>query len=370
MGENPFHYTQPVPREEVIDREDATDLLLTWAGDALNGRVTGPRRYGKTSLLRKVLRDASDIGGWLPVYVDFFGVLSTGDVAERIERAYTSQLHGPMATWFRAVRRSLKPIVRVGTRGTGAQVDLSGGEATLLERLALPVRVAERSGLRVLVVFDEFQDVLTAQARIDAVIRSEIQHHQAAASYIFAGSDVGMMRQLFGDRRRAFYAQARPLDLTPLAPEAVAAHLEAAFAASGRELGPGALALLLDVAAGHPQRTMLLAHHLWELTPPGGVAEETTFVRALDTAMAELAEEFRVTWSSLSVNERRVLGRLGDGAGRLYTRSAAAPGPRGSLRYAVNALERAGVMVRPGPGGRWQFVDPLFARWVRAGRTQ
>lgn len=49
-----------------------------------------------------------------------------------------------------------------------------------------------------MVVFDEFQGVLSAQANADEVIRSEIQHHDDAASYIFAGSEVGMMDTLFG----------------------------------------------------------------------------------------------------------------------------------------------------------------------------
>ncbi len=75
-------------------------------------------------------------------------------------------------------------------------------EPPLLDPLALPRRLHERHGTRMLVIFDEFQDVLTAIDRVDAVIRSEIQHHGDAASYIFAGSHVGMMRELFADRRR------------------------------------------------------------------------------------------------------------------------------------------------------------------------
>ncbi len=67
-------------------------------------------------------------------------------------------------------------------------------EPPLVDRLALPRRLYARDGTRTLVVFDEFQDVLAVADRADAVIRSEIQHHGDAASYIFAGSHVGMMR--------------------------------------------------------------------------------------------------------------------------------------------------------------------------------
>jgi hypothetical protein len=139
-------------------------------------------------------------------------------------------------------------------------------EPPLVERLALPALLYEKHGTRTLLIFDEFQDILAAKERADAVIRSEIQHHGDAASYVFAGSHVGMMRELFADRRRAFFGQAGPVDLPPLRPDDVADHLSARFEATGRGVGT-ALGPLLDTAAGHPQRTMLLAHVLWELTP-------------------------------------------------------------------------------------------------------
>ena len=102
---------------------------------------------------------------------------------------------------------------------------------------------------------------------MDAVIRSEIQHHGDAASYVFAGSHVGMMRELFADRRRAFYGQAAPVQLAPLPPNEVAESIAARFAATGRDPG-SALGPLLALAQGHPQRTMLFAHALWEARLP------------------------------------------------------------------------------------------------------
>ena len=151
--------------------------------------------------------------------------------------------------------------------------------APLLDRLALPQRLHERHGTRALIVFDEFQDVLAAKERVDAVIRSVIQHHGDAASYVFAGSHVGMMRELFADRRRAFYGQAAPVELPPLSPEDVAEYVAGRFEQNGRDVGR-ALEPLLDIGAGHPQRTMLLAHTLFELTSRGQAASEETWREA------------------------------------------------------------------------------------------
>jgi hypothetical protein len=92
--------------------------------------------------------------------------------------------------------------------GVSAQVTLdAASQQSVLERLAIPRRLHQQRGTRCLVVFGEFQDVLTASAQMDAVIRSEIEHHGDAASYIFAGSHVGMMRELFTTQRRALTAR-------------------------------------------------------------------------------------------------------------------------------------------------------------------
>jgi hypothetical protein len=366
---NPFRYSAPVGGEDLIDREGEAAALLEGAAEGNNSRIVAPRRYGKTSLLRRVLADA-DRSGWLGVYVDFFGVVSLGDVGERIERAYTQSLTGRAARWWEGLRRTLRPSVRFGVPGVaGASIgaDVAEQAATsLLERLALPKAVSERTGERVLVVFDEFQAVLTADDRVDAIIRSEIQHHADAASYIFAGSHVGMMQQLFADRGRAFYAQARPVLLPPLPPEPTADYLARRFDATGRQIG-AALGPLLDAAAGHPQRTMLLAHHVWECTAAGAVADEATFIEGQAMAMAELGEEFVVAWSGLSASERKLIVALASGQSPYAKAGNSSRG--GAVQHTLNRLSASGEIVRdPQAGNGWRVVDPMLATWLRDGR--
>jgi hypothetical protein len=47
------------------------------------------------------------------------------------------------------------------------------------------------------------------------------------------------------------------------------------------------LGLLLDVTRGHPQRSMMLAAHLFARTPAGGAADEATFEDALAGALLD-----------------------------------------------------------------------------------
>lgn len=369
---NPFRYSEPVPVEELLDRDRETDELLRRAEEGNNSRLVAPRRYGKTSLLRRVLHDAQ-AHGWATVYVDFFGVLTLADIAQRIERAYAEQLEGGLASWFAGARRLLRPTFRAGGGPLPAGLEVTmdpQAEPPLLDRLALPRRLHERHGTRTLVVFDEFQDMLMAQDRVDAVIRSEIQHHGDAASYVFAGSHVGMMRELFVDRRRAFYGQAAAVDLAPLPPDEVAEYVAKRFTQTGRDPG-AALGPLIALSDGHPQRTMLLAHTLWELTPAGRAATEETWLAARDRASAQVRDELRAVWTALPSGQRRIATSVAENTVALYAADRQHGGSRGgAVGTAVQALlDRGEIVSDPSTPTGYRLTDPLLAAWIVEGRA-
>jgi hypothetical protein len=365
----PFHYEGPVEPADLVDRDPEAAALLDRALDGHNSRLTAPRRYGKTSLLRRVQEDAAR-HDMQPVYVNFFGVVSLADVTERVELGYRQALQGPVRRWFDGVARTLRPSLQAGVPGAGVSVAPQPQQASLLERLALPRRFHVKYGRRSLIVFDEFQDLLRAGDGLDAVFRSQIEQQRDVASYIFAGSHPGMMTELFATRRRAFYGQASPVTLGGLDPEDVAAYVTERFALDNRDPGE-ALGLLLDAAAGHPQRTMLLAHHVWEKTAPGTSADTDTWGAAFAAVGTELGAEFEAVWRGYTTTESRLLAAIAADAGSLLSaQSRARTGlPKtGSHRKALDGLTAEGDIEKAATQTGYRIVDPLFAYWVRSGR--
>jgi uncharacterized protein len=372
---NPFVTEKPVPPERLIDREDEWRLLLEYAEGGHNTRLSAPRRYGKTTLLEKLAQEADRVG-MATVYVDLFGVVSLSDVALKIESAYYAALKGPVANWFRGLRRRWRPTLHAGTAVGGASFEAvaeSDAQVALNDLLDLPVGLFERTGRRTLVVFDEFQDALSGGDNVDSLIRSKIQHHREEASYVFAGSHPGLMAELFGSKKRPLFEQARPVVLGPLPDEPLAEYIGREFASTDREVA-GALDSLLTLARGHPQRAMLLAHHLWNATPQGGTADDERWNQAFRTAFAEVQEAFERAWQDLTANQRRVLAAVAWagplGAGRsLYASDTLARFKlrKGSVRDVVTALIDRGEIERT-DAGEVRVVDPLLEVWVASGR--
>ncbi|MGH2873515.1 MAG: hypothetical protein ACRDL5_13780 [Solirubrobacteraceae bacterium] len=143
-------------------------------------------------------------------------------------------------------------------------------------------------------------------------------HYTDAATYASAGSAPGVMQQLFADPKRPLLDHAVPRTLAPLSLQYVAGR----FRQTGRDAG-AALPPLLEFTRGHPQRSMMLAHYLWERTPRDCVADERTWVAALDQAAADAAPLMRAIWRALTNNERRVARALAAAATPLYSEETA-----------------------------------------------
>ena len=369
--QNPFVFTRPLGPEELLDREAEVSELLSNIENAVNTRLTSPRDFGKTSLLARTLWEA-DRQGWATVRIDLYGARTPAQIATLIERAYDEQLKSPVRRAFDAIKRRGGGI-GLQTPGGGGSVSVGPpavGDRDLLDLIDLPRKIHERSGVRFAIAFDEFQVVLDAGEGLDGLMRSVIQHHGEAASYVFSGSHPGMMRELFADKRRPFYGQAAPLELGPLPDDALADHIADRFEQGGRDPGP-ALGWLLDLVAGHPQRAMLMAHLLFEQTPRNSSAQDETWAAVLERAWPFVRDDFERTWESLSSLESGVVEALAAGSEGLSRRDTrerfglptGSGAPRAARRLADRGLLRE---IKGGPG--YRLVDPIFARWVSAGR--
>jgi hypothetical protein len=362
---NPFIYSHPLAPDDIVDRDDETKWLLTAAVGGHYVRLYAPRKYGKTSLLRRVLRDGEREEGLIPVLVDLYGVLSVADVAIRFERAYARQLKGKMRARVEEFLQSTGLGLSLGALGISARLQIdprSDPLPALHALLDLPLRLEEGGGFRALIVLDEFQDI-TKVKQMDALLRSHIQFQGEVASFIFAGSEPGLMRELFEDKEQPLYGQAVPMRLERLADADLAGYIVARFRETGRSVGD-ALNPLIAAAQGHPQRAMLLAHRLWAEVEADGTATLADWTSAHAGALAELQPEFDANWRRLSTNEQKALRAVVAGQGSPFQRRVLEQLdiPKSTARAALKSLGANATVEQRGEN--YVVVDPLFAEWI------
>lgn len=351
----------------LIDRRGELDSLQRAAADRVAVRLAAPRRFGKTSLIDAHIASMRAVGH-RAVRIDFSRVATVADAAARVAQAFVDLPSDPR----RVVRRwSARLGVTATVGGVGLTVTPAAARppadearTALLELLDVPLGLHQADAGLTVVCMDEFQDLLVADDALDGLVRSVIQHHDTAAAYVFAGSQPSLMRALFTDTERPFYGQARPLDLPFLPLDEAASDIEKLLRQDGLD-GDRAVDDLLAFTRGHPQRTVLLAHHLYNILDRDSRTDDPA-TTAVDLALAETNDAHQAVWDGLGRVERIVLVTVADGQAPTGTKVATEHRiARSTLQDALERLIADERHLHKDANGRYLLLDPLLAEWLR-----
>lgn len=378
-----FPTDSPIPASQMIGREDDVREIATALGNGTNLIVAGPRRTGKTSVCDAALGRLRR-GGFYTARVDLFRVADAAELAETLAFAVIANrsvvrrlirrarevgraaLSAAQAAAVLKLKSQLGDAVElVVTPGWAAQ----NPERALDLALELPERVARADGRRLILFFDEFQEVAGERRPYgdpDAVTKRmrAVFQRSSDVSYLFAGSLEHMMRDLFVPSHRAFSGFGGFHYLRPITTADWSRGLLERFAADDCDVEPVALERIIALGAGHPRATMR-------------IAQQTHLVsvqldrREIDLDMVELGYRAALD-SDLPAMEQTVeqIRRLHKNA--LQVSRALASGQPVPRRLApairdrvLKLLLRAGVVEHAGRGD-WRIVDPLLEAYLRA----
>jgi uncharacterized protein len=376
-----FPTDSPVPAGQLIGRRDDLRELTTRLEAGTHLIVAGARRTGKTSVCEAALARAARRGAYT-AKVDLFRVSDAGELAEALASAVIAN----RSTAHRALRRArsagraalsaaqARAVVKmVGELGEGVELALTPGlaaqdpERALDLALELPERVARADGRRLILFFDEFQELASARRPYgdpDSVtnrMRAVFQR-STAVSYLFAGSIEHVMRDLFAPSRRAFSGFGSFYALRPIDPEDWRAGLADRFAADGCEVADAALRRIVELGGGHPRATMRIAQqaHLVSL-------ELDT--HQIDLDLVQLGFERALEGDRPTMEQIVERMRLLHKHGLLVARTVAAgqPLPRriqpGVRDRVLKLLRDAGILEHESRG-QWRVIDPLLRHYL------
>ena len=142
---------------------------------------------------------------------------------------------------------------------------------TIERLLELPAELAVERKRRVVLVFDEFQEIVSLDKRFPNLMRSVFQT-QPEVGHVYLGSKRQILERIFNDRNEPFWRSAKRLELGPIPGSSCLLRSSAArFADGSRAIGDEALdaaAWRHAAASRTPPRSS--RYFLWELVAPGG----------------------------------------------------------------------------------------------------
>ena len=372
---NPFSYGKEVTGYQFYDRKDACeDLYHTLKDGSANVVLYAPRRYGKTSLVLKVLQRFKS-EGIKCIHFDFSKV----DSIERFCTEYTAAVYslwGGMPELVNQIKEYLVHLHPTFSFGDGLlpKISFSYGERMgaqeLGEVLDLPEKLAQRNGRETVVIaFDEFQDVadLSKSVPLEAAFRSVIQA-QSCVRYVFLGSKTHLMRRMFESRSRPFYKSALGMKIGKPPREESEEFVVSRFAAEGIEMPRATLERLMEISENIPYYLQAMA----ALSYRSVEARRGNRVEAddLDWAVARFLEGsedyYEEVLRNLSAAQRPLVEAFAhEPAGRFDAdyRERYRLGGVSTVHSAIRSLMKKGVI--DSVKGVYGTVDPFFARYVR-----
>ncbi len=374
---NPFIVGDVIPPEAPFcERIAERQELEMHIRKSRNVVIWGHRRFGKTSLVFRVARDSNVFTGTL-VNCVFFGASSPQEVVRRMQRGIWNALTATQKTleWFKGLRY-FRPRVDPDTSSPGGfsigiEATRDGPWANALEEAI--GKLHSDLPRPVLVIFDEFQAIaqLKEGAEIEGLLREQIQHRPAQVSYIFIGSQRGMLQAMFNDKHRPFFQQAQAIEIERLAKDQVISYLTNTFADFQGFLAEEQAERLFEACHGHPYAMQAIAAALWDQTEAGTPVTNKAVEEAIRLAVDREMQKVRPWWARLRKGDRLLLEACArEGSFAPYSRDVAAryglspSGIRKSIENLVELDPRL-ELIETGKQRKIQFVDPLEAICIR-----
>ena len=376
---NPFEFGRELSAAEVVDRADEVARVDRALRQRERLFVIGPRRFGKTSILRAASERAEAAGAVVLRYnAEAFPSLTA--LAERLVADAAGRLTGPVKKAgqriqgaFGALRPQLSYNPHTDAFSASLTVQPDRPEPALIaDALSGLDALAATAGRPVAVVLDEFQRVVEdGGVAAEGQIRAAVQAHDHLG-YVFAGSKTRMLAEMTGDESRPFYRLGARLFVGPVPREDFRPALAAGFRDAGLEVSDEAVEAVLDLAEDVPYNVQRLAHEAWAEALASGEPVTPERARAtLDRLVGRDDPFYTQTWNGLSRTQKQALlavareGGTGLYAGDLLRAyDLASPS---TMRTALQALTRAGVTrdEEHRGGVRVRLEDPFFAAWLR-----
>jgi hypothetical protein len=381
---NPFYYGDLALDEAFTDRHGELKSLEADLRNGLNVAVIAPRRFGKSSLVRRATQHLL-AEGVLVAEVDLMKTPTKEKLASALARSIYRDLAKDVAVkakqqaqdhlrMFSGLR--IAPVITVNPEDSSYSFSFTAShaeadiDATLERLLELPAQLAAEQNKRVVLYFDEFQEITDIDPKLPTLMRAVFQE-QTEVAHVYAGSRRDMMQRLFNDRNEPFYKSAKVMEIGAISPDLFKHFVKERFDSTDRGIADVVLDELLSITAGHPYGTQEFAYALWEEVPTGFTAAATDLQAALRAVLRAENAHFTLLWEKSSRAQRLVLQALALEPGRVqsaaYRNTFGLPAAS-TVQRAIEALTHDQLVARR-PDGAHEIVEPFLREWLVAYTT-
>jgi hypothetical protein len=370
---NPFVYGEAVTGEYFCDRYDELKKLKLDIESCQKIFFIASRKIGKTSLIKTVLSELQK-DGVLTLYIDIEGFSSYKEFLDTyllnllkqyspIEKVlfYLKEILPGIKVEF-SIDETNKPTLSLGYSPTDPQI------YKIAQKIYnLPEVIYEKRKKKIVIVFDEFQEILKLNgSTIEAALRSSIQHQRNVA-YIFAGSKNSLLSDMVTSPSRPFYKIGPIMQLKKIPEPIFIDFIRNKFHKTGISVNDDILKKILLITENNPYYVQMLCHELWDYW----IIQKKISINDIPLVLEQLIEnhsqDFHLMWSRLILTKKQLLKALSVSGGKnvlskefMHKHHLGLPA---STRQTLLSLMDEGYLDKE--TNEYYFTDLLFREWIK-----
>lgn len=346
---NPFKFGTIVESSFFTDRRIELQQIKSVLNSENHLILISPRRFGKTSLVVKALQESER----KHIMLNLQSVVSVEDFASRllkeVFKIYKFEKLKYMIKNFRVVPTlSINPM----TDGVDVAIQPMVDSRVMIEDVFSLLQMLATENDRLIVVFDEFQEIKAIDKNLDRLLRSIIQLHKNI-NYLFLGSQESMMREIFEKKKSPFFHFGQLLNLDKIPYEDFKLYLYDRL--SFMDDADRVCDEILDFTKCHPYYTQQLASQVWE---KGKNGEKENIVEEAINRLLEFHDlNFERIWLNFNNTDKRILIWLANN-NKPYTLLGIA---QSTISSSLKRMLKDGYVIKT---TEYEVEDPFFRNWI------
>ena len=350
--ENPFQYGVLVDNEYFTDRVDELKEVQLSLNSANHLILISPRRFGKSSLVAKVVKAS----GRPCVSLNMQNVLSVEDFSSKILREifrlYPMERIRHLMSHFRIIPTiSTNPVTNV--------IDVSFqpvvNHLVLLEDAMALLEKVSIEGKKLIVVFDEFQEILNIRKGLDKQLRS-IMQEQHNLNYILLGSQESMMTEIFERKKSPFYHFGKLMRLDKIPYDDFRNYISSRLPLEDKANLNAIVEEILSFTNLHPYYTQQLSAEVWDMLTNDNLIEGVV-AASIRKILRTHDLDYERLWLNFNRTDRSIMLNLSKRVNPMQNRQMAT-----STSYsAIKRLMKSGYIIRVND---YEIEDPFFKEWI------
>lgn len=350
---NPFKFGTVVKEEFFTDRQKELQYICRVMDSENHLALISPRRFGKSSLVLKAVKLLKRPY----IMLNMQSITSTKDLSNRILESVLKLY--PMKN-LKVLLRNFRIVPTISTNPLNDNIEVSfnpfskDNNDMILEDVLQLVNEVSTEKKRVILIFDEFQEIKEIEKGLDKKLRGILQL-QDKINCIFLGSQESMMEEIFNDKKSPFYHFGLIMQLKCIPEDEFFQFLNERFSkitAQSESISHE----ILQVTHCHPYYTQQLAFQVWDAIQYQKIGNDV-----VNQAIGQLVQmhdlDFERFWINLNKTDRNTLKLLAQGKSPMMQRDTSTSTSFSSLKR----LTKNGYAIKT---DTYEIEDPFFQRWI------